>query len=53
MAAGFSDWKVNKQYSESDRVAYRGKQYRCVAPHKSNSANNPKTAVTLWRKDTP
>ncbi|WP_411103050.1 carbohydrate-binding protein [Streptomyces sp. cmx-4-9] len=49
MAAGFSDWKVNRQYAENDRVSYQGKQYRCLQANKSNSASNPKTAVKLWR----
>ncbi|MFD3330269.1 carbohydrate-binding protein [Streptomyces sp. NPDC058611] len=52
MAAGFSDWKVNRQYAENDRVVHLGQQYRCLAPHKSNSASNPKTTVKLWRKYT-
>ncbi|MFC9243817.1 carbohydrate-binding protein [Streptomyces sp. NPDC057136] len=50
MAAGFSEWKVNRQYSANDRVTYLGKQYRCSVTHKSNSASNPKTAVKVWQK---
>ncbi|MET9508994.1 carbohydrate-binding protein [Streptomyces flavidovirens] len=52
MAAGFSEWKVNRQYAANDRVAYLGKQYRCLVTHTSNSASNPKTTVKMWRKDT-
>ncbi|WP_443041639.1 carbohydrate-binding protein [Streptomyces sp. B21-083] len=52
MAAGFSEWKVNRQYSVNDRAAYLGKQYRCLVTHKSNSACNPKAAVTMWQKYT-
>ncbi|MFJ3707344.1 MULTISPECIES: carbohydrate-binding protein [unclassified Streptomyces] len=52
MAAGFSAWKVNRQYAVNDRAAYLGKQYRCLVAHTSNSASNPKTAVKMWRKDT-
>ncbi|MGW0548022.1 carbohydrate-binding protein [Streptomyces altiplanensis] len=50
MAAGFSEWKVNRQYAANDRVAHLGKQYRCLVAHRSNSASNPKTAVTMWQK---
>ncbi|MFI9102257.1 MULTISPECIES: carbohydrate-binding protein [Streptomyces] len=53
MAAGFSDWKVKKQYSENDRVSYLGKEYRCLATHTSNSAWNPKAAVTKWQEYKP
>ncbi|GAA1376486.1 carbohydrate-binding protein [Streptomyces beijiangensis] len=53
MAAGFSDWKVNRQYSVNDCVAYSGKQYRCLKTHKSNSASNPKTSAAMWQKYTP
>ncbi|AWZ08545.1 hypothetical protein DRB96_19325 [Streptomyces sp. ICC1] len=49
MAAGFSEWKVNRQYSENERVVYFGKQYRCLVTHKSNSASNPKTTVKMWQ----
>ncbi|MET9943573.1 carbohydrate-binding protein [Streptomyces sp. NPDC006341] len=49
MAAGFSEWKVNRQYSENERVVHLGKQYRCLVAHKSNSASNPKTTVKTWQ----
>ncbi|CAM5646420.1 hypothetical protein SAVIM338S_06405 [Streptomyces avidinii] len=49
MAAGFSEWKVNRNYSENDRVVHFGKQYRCLATHKSNSASNPATTVKMWQ----
>ncbi|WP_374196998.1 carbohydrate-binding protein [Streptomyces sp. ISL-100] len=52
MAAGFSEWKVNRQYSANDRAAYLGKQYRCLVTHKSNSACNPKTATKMWQQYT-
>lgn len=52
MAAGFSEWKVNRQYAENDRVVHLGQQYRCLSAHKSNSASNPKTTVKLWQKYT-
>lgn len=50
MAAGFSEWKVNREYSANDRVSYQGKQYRCLVTHKSNSASNPKTTVRVWQR---
>ncbi|MFE2286532.1 carbohydrate-binding protein [Streptomyces sp. NPDC059443] len=50
MAAGFSEWKVNREYSANDRVSYQGKQYRCLVGHKSNSASNPKTTVKVWQR---
>ncbi|WP_330301346.1 carbohydrate-binding protein [Streptomyces sp. NBC_00503] len=50
MAAGFSEWKVNREYSANDRVSYQGKQYRCLVAHKSNSASNPKTTVKVWQR---
>ncbi|MGW0391094.1 carbohydrate-binding protein [Streptomyces sp. NPDC003042] len=49
MAAGFSEWKVNRQYSENERVVHSGKQYRCLVTHKSNSASNPTTTVKMWQ----
>lgn len=49
MAAGFSEWKVNRQYSENDRVVHLGKQYRCLVTHKSNSATGPATTVKMWQ----
>lgn len=52
MAAGFSEWKVNRRYTANDRVAHLGKQYRCLVTHTSNSASNPRTTVRMWRKDT-
>ncbi|GGX12204.1 carbohydrate-binding protein [Streptomyces chryseus] len=51
MAAGFSEWKVNRRYSVNDRVAHLGKQYRCLVSHTSNSASNPKTTVKTWQRD--
>lgn len=52
MAAGFSEWKVNRQYAQNDRVVHLGQQYRCLSAHKSNSASNPKTTVKVWQKYT-
>lgn len=44
----FPLWETEKAYAVGDRVWYQESLYKCVQAHTSQSAWNPKDAVSLW-----
>ena len=44
----FPLWETEKAYAVNDRVWYQASLYKCVQAHTSQSAWNPKDAVSLW-----
>ena len=44
----FPLWETEKAYAVGDRVWYQASLYKCVQAHTSQSAWNPKDAVSLW-----
>lgn len=44
----FPLWETEKAYAVGDRVWYQSSLYKCVQAHTSQSAWNPKDAVSLW-----
>ena len=49
----FPMWKTASVYSANERVQYKGKLYKCVQAHPSQSDWTPDIAASLWLEICP
>lgn len=47
----YEEWDDDSiKYEKGDEVEYKGRLYECLQPHTSQTAWNPKEAVSLWQE---
>ena len=44
----FPKWKTGTDYVTGIRVAFNGRVYKCLQPHRSQDDWTPETAASLW-----